>query len=397
MDVVILKVLCRNLSNFKDGTLDIDFIAEKKVFSHEITDNTVEQLFGSACKFNVLAFAGINATGKTTLLNILSDVLRTFVGNNSLNRKMALAEYFEETLELETYYYHKQKMCIYKLVSFIRKEHETGELLFFDEVLYEKRVLAQTNKKNLFAFCHEDIVLQRNLLKDSFLKAEDSIFSSVMNQYGVLHSSVINMCGTTNFNYLYSFAPDLLIQFAQYLDPSIEYLKTTDAPEGSDNFTTFEIKFRNFEQPVVVEQLNLDKYLSSGTIKGINCLSNIEKVFKSGGYFLIDEIENHLNKTIVINIISLFAGALNKKGATLLFSTHYSEILDCIDRSDAIYLLKKERWIEVNKFSAVALSKDRRDKKRSDLILSGALDSAPSYEAYEKLTDGLSCQLWTEG
>lgn len=51
--------------------------------------------------------------------------------------------------------------------------------------------------------------------------------------------------------------------------------------------------------------MELEKYLSSGTIKGINILFNAMVVLQSGGYLLVDEIENHLNKSIVINLINL--------------------------------------------------------------------------------------------
>ncbi|MEG0790462.1 MAG: AAA family ATPase [Gordonibacter sp.] len=396
MDIVALKMTCKNLSNFEGGTLDIDFVTEKRVYSYEIDDNTVEQLAGSVCKLNSIAFAGINATGKTTVLNILSALLQAFVGNDSLKYDARLADYFDKTLEVDTYYFQKSKKLLYRLTSTIRKNDETKELFFEDEVLWSKKITAQTNKKNVFDFAEDDVQLDRKSVQSGFLKKEDSIFSSVMNRYPEANRAVRDMCLTTNYNILSTVSLELIVPFVRYLDPSIEYLRVKEPSEGSAPRLVFEIKFEEQPESLTVELGDLDTYLSSGTIKGISCLSNIALAFEVGGYVVIDEIENHLNKTIVINIMNLFTSKINKKGATLLFSTHYSEILDSFDRGDGIYLLTKAPKIKVRKFSAVALDKDRKDKKRSDLILSGSLDSAPSYQAYRALVDSLYRELWEE-
>lgn len=397
MDIVALKMTCRNLTNFEGGMLDVDFTTEKRVYSYEIEDNTVEQLFGSICKLNSIAFAGINATGKTTVLNILSAMLQVFVGNASLKYDMRLADYFAQTLEVDTYYFQKREKLLYKLTSTIKKNDETRELFFEDEVLWRKKVTAQTNKKNMYDFDEGDIDLERKSVQSGFLKKEDSIFSRIMNPYSEASRAVVDMCLTTNHNILSSVSLALMVPFVQYLDPSIEYLQVKELSEGSAPRLMFEIKFRAHSNSLVVELGDLDMYLSSGTIKGISCLSSIAFAFEVGGYVVIDEIENHLNKTIVINIMNLFTSEINKKNTTLLFSTHYSEVLDSFDRSDGIYLLSKAPKIKMEKFSSAASGKDRKDRKRSDLILSGSLDSAPSYQAYQLLVDSLRDKLWEEG
>lgn len=394
MDVVALKVDCKNLSNFENGILSIDLVTEKRVYSYEIEDDTVEQLVNSLCKLNVIAFAGINAAGKTTVLNILSNVLQTFVGNTSLSYDLRLMDYFENELEVETFYYHKTRKRIYKLVSTIRKSDEAREAYFSQELLYSKKVTAQTNRVNAFDFGDCDLEMERAAIDNSFLKKEDSIFSSIMNQYDFVSRSVMDMCGTTNHNILSRVSLDLMIPFVRYLDSSIEYLKVKDVPEGSMARMSFELKFKRHDKSLIVELDELSKYLSSGTIKGISCLSSIAFAFTFGGYVLIDEIENHLNKTIVINLVSLFTSRINEQKAVLLFSTHYSEILDSLDRSDGIYLLSKSDAIKMKKFSQAAFDKDRKDKKRSDLVLSGVLDTAPSYRAYRALTEELEKYLW---
>lgn len=396
MDVVILRASCRNLLFFEEGSVDIDFVAEKRVFQHENEGNTVSHLFNSVYKLNTLAFAGINATGKTTILNILSAVLRTYLGNDSLDYNMKLTKYFKDTLELETYYFHRSNNLLYKLVSHIKKDDSTESISFLDETLSLKKITSQTNGANLYDFTEKDIWLNRSTLKNAFLKDEDSIFSSVMNNNRPSGPSVIDMCGTTNRNIISGFSLDVIMPIVNYLDPSVEMLSLSSLDENRGRLM-FEIKFKKSSETLLVDAIDLEQYLSSGTIKGISCISNILRVFESGGYLLIDEIENHLNKTIVINIMSMFTSSLNKNAATLLFSSHYSEMLDSVDRSDGIYLLGKSEKMRVEKFSTLASKKDRKDKKRSDLILSGALSNAPSYEAYKLLTSSLRQALEEDG
>lgn len=41
----------------------------------------------------------------------------------------------------------------------------------------------------------------------------------------------------------------------------------------------------------------------------------------------------------------------NPNRATLIFSTHYSEILDDLERGDAIYLARRDERIELQSYS----------------------------------------------
>ena len=390
MDIVLLKATCKKLSSFSEGILDIDFTADKRVYDYEKEENIVSHLFNSIYKLNSMAFVGINAAGKTTALNIISSILDIYIGNASLKYDMTLNRYFDDLLEIETYYFQKEEKAIYKIYSLIKKDSENKSVYFKEETLYKKKITGQTNKNNIYHFDESNKTLSRKKVdSDSmvFLKKEDSIFSSIMNKNDDHNTYIFDMCQTTNHNYLSNLSQKLMIPFVNYLDSSIESLEAT--PKKSPPTIEFTIKFKGNSGTTTVDYGELDDYLSSGTIKGISCLSNIVRVFKGGGYLIIDEIENHFNKSIVINIIRMFSSSLNNSGATLIFSTHYSEILDSIDRSDSIYVLNKTNEMSIKKFSKIASSKDRKDKKRSDLYLSGELNSAPSYKAYRALIESL--------
>ena len=110
---------------------------------------------------------------------------------------------------------------------------------------------------------------------------------------------------------------------------------------------------------------------------------------------VVDELENHFNKEIVMTMIRLFTdGGLNKKGGSLIFSTHYPEILDEFDRNDCIYITRNRDGITVDNLSTLL---KRNDIKKSDAYQSGFLEgTTPAYEAYMQLKKSLSRQLSQE-
>ena len=106
--------------------------------------------------------------------------------------------------------------------------------------------------------------------------------------------------------------------------------------------------------------------------------------FMEGGYLIIDEIENHFNREIVATLIRFFMDLkVNKDGATLIFSTHYSELLDEFDRNDGIYIVRNRRGIIAENLSNIL---KRNDIKKSEVYDSDYLGgTVPAYETYMAL------------
>ena len=85
---------------------------------------------------------------------------------------------------------------------------------------------------------------------------------------------------------------------------------------------------------------------------------------------------------------------VNPRGAVLLFSTHYSELLDELDRNDSIYIIRNRRGITADNLSSLL---KRNDIKKSDAYQSGFLEgTVPMYDAYMDLKKAL-IQSGTEG
>ena len=86
--------------------------------------------------------------------------------------------------------------------------------------------------------------------------------------------------------------------------------------------------------------------LSSGTTKGMLLYILMIASIQQGFDLIIDEIENHFHKTLVENMISLYKDkSVNKKNATLIFTTHYCELLDLFNRQDNIYIAKSDNKV----------------------------------------------------
>lgn len=365
----IIRVSVEGINLFKNK-VDIDFYAEKRVLS----DNAemVSNLFGKFYTNNVLSVVGINASGKTSLLKLLSFVFH-YLNGKSIN-DIEEREVFTDSKEvlIEAVFYSKEKgICklsskiVRKRVNMIEEKYEVEE-----EKLYIKNINKVKSKKDLITFNEGDLIKIRDE-DNEYLQDDVSIVSSISKNDNLHVRSLLRL---TNINYLVTFG-DFPQELLKFLDPSIEYLSFNKETEE------LELKFYNRKPIKLVNPLLLEKYLSSGTIKGINVFINAMIAFKEGGYLIIDEIENHFNTEIVAVLLRFFMNqSVNKKGATLVFSTHYSELLDEIDRNDNIYIARNHGGITLQKLCEAL---KRNDIKKSDAFKSDFLNgTAPSYDSY---------------
>lgn len=365
----IIRVSVEGINLFKNK-VDIDFYAEKRVLS----DNAemVSNLFGKFYTNNVLSVVGINASGKTSLLKLLSFVFH-YLNGKSIN-DIEEREVFTDSKEIliEAVFYSKEKgICklsskiVRKRVNMIEEKYEVEE-----EKLYIKNINKVKSKKDLITFNEGDLIKIRDE-DNEYLQDDVSIVSSISKNDNLHVRSLLRL---TNINFLVTFG-DFPQELLKFLDPSIEYLSFNKETEE------LELKFYNRKPIKLVNPLLLEKYLSSGTIKGINVFINAMIAFEEGGYLIIDEIENHFNTEIVAVLLRFFMNqSVNKKGATLVFSTHYSELLDEIDRNDNIYIARNHGGITLQKLCEAL---KRNDIKKSDAFKSDFLNgTAPSYDSY---------------
>ena len=376
----ILRITAQGLPLFKED-LDICFYAQQRVSEDDKNNlyNMIENYYlHSAC-----AFIGINASGKTSVLKVVNLAL-SIIKNEPINHaetKSILAGAKKATIR--TCFYDERKYVCCLETEITAKKSKTGEYIYsiLSEKLWEKPITSVRSKKYLTDF---------EGMKSTEIRNQDEIYLPDDVSFIIAHNKKVNdtvevfsLLSYTNINVL-PFTEDIPLEVIAFLDPTIEKL-CFEQVEGK---TFIHLKFKNEEEIVLNTAVDLEQYLSSGTIKGIITFSMVKEVLQSGGYLLVDEIENYFNKEIVTTLVHFFMDShFNKNGGTLIFTTHYPELLDEYDRNDGIYIVRNCNGITVENLSCILT---RNDIKRSDAYQSGFLEgTTPTYEAYIRLKESM--------
>lgn len=380
----ILRITAQGLPLFKED-LDICFYAQQRVSEDDKNNlyNMIENYYlHSAC-----AFIGINASGKTSVLKVVNLAL-SIIKNEPINHaetKSILGGAKKATIC--TYFYDERKYVCCLETEITAKKSKNGEYIYsiISERLWEKPIASVRSKKYLTDFAGIKPTAIRN--QDEIYLPDDVSFIIAHNKKVNDTVEVFSLLSYTNMNVL-PFTEDIPLEVIAFLDPTIEKL----CFEQVDGKTFIHLKFKNEEEIILNNAVDLEQYLSSGTIKGIITFSMVKEVLQSGGYLLVDEIENHFNKEIVTTLVRFFMDSrFNKNGGILIFTTHYPELLDEYDRNDGIYIVRNRNGITVENLSYILT---RNDIKRSDAYQSGFLEgTTPTYEAYIRLKKSLATSI----
>ena len=386
----LLKIFIQDMPRFK-GNIDIDFITKQRVAEddQEKLFNTFSNNYTSIYTNQAISFIGLNASGKTTILKAISFVIN-LLNNEALNNiksKEILNDLSDnEKVKITSFFYNDNS--VYKLETHIEKRvnqvDNESKLIITEERLWEKDATKVKTKKSLFEFNDSDIRIERNE-KEQFLLNDVSVMIAI-NKEKQSNFPLRDMLMWTNHNMLNilgKFPKELLT----FLDPSIEYFKCDIRKKPAD----IRLKFYESEEIILNNPSEIEKYLSSGTIKGINVFMNALLCFMEGGYLIVDELENHFNEEIVTTLVRFFMNPnVNRNGATLIYSTHYSELLDEYDRNDCIYIVRNRGGIYTENLSLIL---KRNDIKKSEAYESGYLEgTVPIYESYMALKKVLSSE-----
>lgn len=381
----LLKVEVEGLPLFKEK-MSLDFYAAQRISkTHKMN---LHRISSNMYVNPTTAIAGINASGKTSVLKILMFVFEMLNNEpiNHIKTRNILGNTNKCTI---TSYFYSKRQMVYKLqttIQCIGQDIESGwKYQITDEKMWEKQSLKNMTKKEMFRFSDHQIIEERNE-NEAFLPDDVSIMIAYHKKYAE-KIEIKNMMSFTNMNVL-RVTENIPASVISFLDPTVEKLYF----ENLEKKQIIHLKFKGKKELVLNNQKDLENYLSSGTIKGIVMFMMLINVMKKGGYLIVDEIENHYNKEIVSSIIKFFMDIrLNKNGATLIFTTHYPELLDLYERNDSIYITRNENGIYLEKLSDVL---KRNDIKKSDVYQSGMLEgTTPTYSSYIALKKHIAAAL----
>ena len=377
----LLKVSFNHLKMFENGVLEVDFYAADKVPG---SDESTFRLGGSLYSNNLVAFAGINASGKTTTLNLIDlacDILNgTPVNQAGLSDRTP--DLFDGETNFRCAFHHGRGVYVVESrieacgSSLLRAEDSVFR--FVEETL--SYVPASVFKKAMLRDWGElqatsKIIARRSDAKapwKTFLSDDTSVAASALAlAVGERpHIPVFWDMGRPRYAGVDS---GVLADIMRVFDQRIEKL------EVGDNGRVFILGFKG-RDPMVLSADGLNEVLSSGTLRGLALVQQSMHALRHGGYLLADELENHLNRQLANVVIDLFASAsTNPHGATMVFTTHYPQLLDNVHRKDNVYFFARGEsggMVPVKYSDRI----DRIENKKSEVFASNFIKgTAPRY------------------
>lgn len=366
----ILRIKANGLPLYKNP-LDISFYAIQRVQRNHL--NSVYNLFGNIFVNTVEAFAGINAAGKTTALKVIS-FTNMILGAAPLSADYVPQILGESTQAVFDIDFFADGKIFHLMSEMVRSTKQDGsnKVTILAEKLWIKPVTSKVNKTNLLDFEGLAPVRVRDNT-DEYLPDDVSIMIAVNKQIPdkILF---VDLALFTNFNLFLPEGGAVPTEIISLLDPTIEYITI----ENINDKVITRLKFYEKKELVLLNPAELNFYLSSGTVKGVRVFSDALSVLKNGGYLIVDEVENHFNRELVSSLLRLFMNKkTNPRGAVIIFSTHYPELLDELNRNDAVFITRNDHGLIVDNLNSLL---NRNDMKKSEVYQSNFLGgTAPKY------------------
>lgn len=338
----LLKIRVTGFKLLKDN-FEIDLTTKARVYESDKAKE-IQEVDKGLYLFRTNAFVGGNSSGKSTVLSL---ILKTLVFLQTGRWKYLQREFKRSKILLNIIFYLDGYIYDYQ-TSFSKIDVNNllsdNNYASINEISLKK--LRYSKSKGIKCL---DYILKDGEDLDYILKSslDDTSAIKTITSNNVIvddfsNNNISNLNETilrkTFFNSLNSCDKELVSSIIQLLDDSIEYIYY----ENSD-YVRFK---RSNESEELMPTINLAAILSSGTFRGVELYIRCINALKNGATIIVDEIENCFQKNLVYNLLFLFNDEkINSKNAKLLFSTHYVEILDYLNRRDGIFITHKENGI----------------------------------------------------
>lgn len=367
-----MKLLKITASNFKNCKKDysIDLVAKAKKTAED-KEYELQEIAPGLFVLNTIVFVGKNASGKTTAVELL-DCGYSILNSFSLDNK----PYSYENVSLEIFFY--QEGYIYKYNTLLATAKDLSNKATFKNQKLERKPYFKTNSKEIYDSADFSPVDNITLLP------EDTSIVFFVLKHKTTNALYYNCEGYGSDTYRilfktlnqYHLSDSIISDILQIFDQNLSSLIMIDANH-------YELTYYPSNKKIVSDS-ELFQILSSGTTKGLLLYLLVIASLQNGFDLIIDEIENHFHRTLIKNILSLYKDkSVNKYNATIMFTTHYGEILDLFNRQDNIYIC-----LPGNKVSLRNMYSDhkvRSELLKSKQVFNKTLDTNVDYEALMRL------------
>lgn len=338
----MLELLKVKASGFKllEDNFELDFTTRTRVYQKDKLSE-IEEIDKGLNTFRSIAFVGGNSSGKSTALSL---VLKTLLFLQTGRWEFIPREFKKDSIDLNIVFYLEGFLYNYSC-TFSKIEIDKLSIAnIYSPITNEKLIKLEYNKARGIVnldLLNTNGVDESKILKSSLLdtSAIAKITGDKISVDEFSNNNIVNFDGNivrnTFFASLNSCDKELVSSIIKLLDESIEYIIC----DNSDL-----VKFKRInEKEIIISKFELLSILSSGTFRGVELYVRSINALKYGKVFIVDEIENCFHKNLVKNLLFIFNSKnINSKGAKLIFSTHYTEILDSLSRRDNIFITHKE-------------------------------------------------------
>ena len=361
-----MKLLRVRASNYKNCADDftIDLVAKSKKTSED-KEYELQEIAEELYVFNTAAFVGKNASGKTSAIELM-ECAYSILSEFRLEDK----HYNYDNVKLEIIFFHENS--IYKYNTVLKEDTNLGSIAdFTDQHIYRKKYYKSKVKDIYSEDGFEEIPYLGELPEDTSIvffvlkkKATRAVYFNCDGEGADTYRLMFRAMKT------YKISREVLTKVIKIFDDKIQSLEMMDEKH-------YKLTYQNHVKELSDSELVF--MLSSGTTKGALLYIFVVAALENGFDLLIDEVENHFHKTLVENMISLFKDkTVNKKSSTLIFTTHYCEVLDLFNRQDNIWIAKSDNKILLN--NMYETYNIRPELLKSRQFYNNAFDTSVNYD-----------------
>lgn len=385
---MIVKLELENIGPYTNK-ITLDFRVNKR--DKDLQD-TIYTLPDGEIVSKVVGIIAGNAYGKTTILRALNSV-GSFINNPIINKEVnnyvdkikeeEIRSYLKEwgTLSLISTNKSSDKLGTINVEMYIDSNDEYSGYYIYtlkydnnyikngvkeESLKFKKKYNSKITKEilkienNTVSEIGHKIAYKSNYLNDLTGKSKDNLLEKI-NYYETFYNRYIKESSTLGAeNYIFPEEyiideidenKDLIKCFINLADDEIKDLEIDKTDIENEKlffiYNSFKLRYNS---------------ISTATKKLCGIATNFYKATKKGGVFLIDELDNSLNKNISDFIIKLYSTKIKNSTSQIIFTTNNANVLSGL-RRDQIFIIEKNN--QINSVVKYLNFIDKKTNKRS--------------------------------